>query len=286
MYTSTTSFWWAVPSGLLNLCVFFMGHCSKAAMRLTRQLPGSPWRAQRGFPTGREVGRLLTTTRPLQTFRFSPWTDGAVQMEIRPGGAAMPHDNGMPVRSAKVACGPLACSYRTECEAGEAGLAFLDRYLRPPLTRNASMVVVADSLSLLMALSTGPTALRDGALRRIWTRSLALVGHGVRLPLRIVLGHCELASNQAVVMLARAAISELPATRAWMTDVVTGPRRHADVPRDRGTSANTLRRQLPGHNRPTPKNGDAHLTREQEDSHGAISYAVFCPFTPLKTCGA
>ncbi|KAK7199165.1 RNase H [Novymonas esmeraldas] len=183
----------------------------------------------------------------------------------RAGGAAVLHDKGFQVATARVSCEPPAFSHRTGCEAMEAGLTPPERQPQGDRVGKTSAAVVGtDSLSLLMALSTGPATVTDGILRRIWTRMLALTRRHARLSFQFVNGHCGLAKNEKVDKLAKSAMSEQPATRTSITDFVRGLRRQGDTPRHHTVRDDALRKVMPGHNVATKKNGQVTLTRQRE----------------------
>ncbi|KAH8610628.1 hypothetical protein ERJ75_001081900 [Trypanosoma vivax] len=86
--------------------------------------------------------------------------------------------------------GSLACSYRAECVAMEAGLKRLVEVIELSKTHRTRVVAFTDSLSLLMALNTGPAAVEDAILRRIWDLILRIVRLRVSVNFQFVFSHC------------------------------------------------------------------------------------------------
>ncbi|KAH8612814.1 hypothetical protein ERJ75_000851400 [Trypanosoma vivax] len=64
--------------------------------------------------------------------------------------------------------GSLACRYRAECVAMEAGLKRLVVVIGLSKTRGTRAVAFTGSLLLLMALSAGPEVVEGAMLKRIW----------------------------------------------------------------------------------------------------------------------
>lgn len=72
------------------------------------------------------------------------------------------------------------------------------------------MVGVGDSLSLIMALSTGSTAVKDGLLRRGRALMLAPLARRVRLSIPFVFGHWGSDGRSEVHRVAKPATTEAP----------------------------------------------------------------------------
>ncbi|EPY25642.1 hypothetical protein STCU_06601 [Strigomonas culicis] len=122
----------------------------------------------------------------------------------------------------------LACSYRAECVAMEVGLRMLwDTLPKVRKRKRLKVAVFTDSLSLLMALETGPVNAGEGILRRIWRRILRLMRRKhVHFSFQFIFAHTEIAMHDAVDDLAKKGrkfnSQNVP---AWITDIVTSIKR-------------------------------------------------------------
>ncbi|KAH8615399.1 hypothetical protein ERJ75_000590900 [Trypanosoma vivax] len=116
--------------------------------------------------------------RRVQRFRdfdYQVWTDGSVVLDVSSGAGALVYPKEGRREKVVLGAGSLACSYRAECVAMEAGLKRLVEVIELSKTHRTRVVAFTDSLSLLMALNTGPAAVEDAILRRIWDLILRIV---------------------------------------------------------------------------------------------------------------
>ncbi|KAH8617256.1 hypothetical protein ERJ75_000393800 [Trypanosoma vivax] len=89
-------------------------------------------------------------------FDYQVWTDGSVVLDVSSGAGVLAHPKDGRREKVVLGAGSLACSYRAECVAMEAGLKRLVDIIELRKTHRTRVVAFTDSLSLLMALSTGP----------------------------------------------------------------------------------------------------------------------------------
>ncbi|KAG8339528.1 hypothetical protein TRVL_09646 [Trypanosoma vivax] len=100
-------------------------------------------------------------------FDYQVWTDVSVVVDVSSGtGASVCPKDGRRVKVV-LGAGSLACSYRAECVATETGLKRLVDVIELSKTHRTRVVTYTESLSLLMALNTGPAMVEERALRRI-----------------------------------------------------------------------------------------------------------------------
>lgn len=140
----------------------------------------------------------------------------------------------------------------------ESGLQGIRRLVPAEHTVRRKVALFTDSLSLLMALKTGPVRVTDGILRRIWILFFRFQCRKVQFTFQFVFSHCGVPRNEEVVQLA-AKGRELPQTYpAWIVDIVM-----VVSPRCRNTAYQcfnaggippTYRSQLLGHINPALKN--------------------------------
>ncbi|CCD18584.1 putative Reverse transcriptase (RNA dependent DNA polymerase) RNase H [Trypanosoma vivax] len=172
-----------------------------------------------------EKDKKVHTMLRVQGFRgfdYQVWTDGSVVADVSSGAGALvcPKDG----RREKVVlgAGSLACSYRAECVAMEAGLKRLVNAIALSKTHRTRVVAFTDSLSLLMALNTGPAAVEDAILRRIWDLILHIVRLRVSFNFQFVFSHCGVPRNEAADEGAEQGNAGPQSYMGWITDVVTG----------------------------------------------------------------
>ncbi|KAH8609673.1 putative RNase H [Trypanosoma vivax] len=198
--------------------------------------------------------------RRVQRFRgfdYRVWTDGSVVLDVSSGAGAMvvPKDS----RREKVVLGAesLACSYRAECVAMEAGLKRLVDVIELSKTRRTRVVAFTDSLSLLKALGAGPAAVEDAMPRRILDLILHIVRLRVSVNFQFVFSHCGVPRNEAADKAAEQGNAKPQLYPAWITDIVTGVERQVrnEMYRafEEGRMPRTHRSALLDHVRPAPK---------------------------------
>ncbi|KAH8603939.1 hypothetical protein ERJ75_001762300 [Trypanosoma vivax] len=107
----------------------------------------------------------------------------------------------------------------------EAGLKRLVDVMELSKTHRTRVVAFTDSLSLLMALNTGPAAVEDAILRRIWDLILHIVRLRVSVNFQFVCSHCGVPRNEAADKAAEQGNAKPQSYPAWITDIVTGVER-------------------------------------------------------------
>ncbi|CCD12245.1 unnamed protein product [Trypanosoma congolense IL3000] len=190
-------------------------------------------------------------------FDYQVWTDGSVVLDVSSGAGALvlPKEG----RREKVVpgAGSLACSYRAECVAMEAGLKRLVDVIELNQTHRTRVVAFTDSLLLLMALSTGPAVVEDAILRRIWDLIFRLVRLRVSVNFQFVFSHCGVPRNEAADKSAKQGNAKPQMYPAWITDIVTGVERQVrnEMYRvfEEGRMLRTHRSVLLDYVRPAPK---------------------------------
>ncbi|KAG8340217.1 hypothetical protein TRVL_08951 [Trypanosoma vivax] len=189
-------------------------------------------------------------------FDYQVWTDGSVVFDVSSGAGALvcPKEGR---REMLLGAGSLACSYRAECVATEAGLKWLLCVIELSKTHRTRVVAFTDSLSLLMALNTGPAVVEDAILRRIWDLVPRIVRLRVSVNFQFVFSHCGVPRNEAADKAVEQGNAKPQSYPAWATDIATGVERQvrnemykafeeAEIPP-------THRSTLLDHVRPAPK---------------------------------
>ncbi|CCD20916.1 hypothetical protein, conserved, partial [Trypanosoma vivax Y486] len=216
-------------------------------------------------PGGLEAGapekdKKVHTMRWAQWFRdsdYQVWTDGSVVLDVSSGAGALVYTKEGRREKVVLGAGSLACSYRAECVAMEAGLKRLVDVMELSKTRRTRVVAFADSLSLLMALNTGPAAVKDAILRRIWDLILHIVRLRVSVNFQFVFSHCGVPRNDAADKAAEQGNAKPQSYPAWITDIVACVERQVRNEMYRafgkGRMSRTHRSALLDHVRPAPK---------------------------------
>ncbi|CCD20417.1 hypothetical protein ERJ75_000232400 [Trypanosoma vivax] len=128
------------------------------------------------------------------------------------------------------------------------------------------VVAFADSLSLLMALNTGPAAVEDAILRRIWDLILHLVRLRVSVNFQFVFSHCGVPRSEAADKAAEQGNAKPQSYPGWITDIVTGVeglvRNEMCRAFEEGRMPRTHRSALLDHVRPAPKHTKLDLLGE------------------------
>ena len=166
---------------------------------------------------------------------YELWTDGSVKpasdtdegpKPALSGAAALLFTPLRQVFSTQRQCGPLACSYRTECIGLDDGL---DLCIQHGLS-NCTLRCGLDSQSLLSALSTGPIGQNGLVEHRIWDKLLKLAARGVQITLLFVFAHCGTECNELVDLAADAATRGSPdptgTAPVWITDFLAATKRY------------------------------------------------------------
>ncbi|KAH8619834.1 hypothetical protein ERJ75_000123200 [Trypanosoma vivax] len=115
----------------------------------------------------------------------------------------------------------LACSYRAECVAMEAGLKRLVDVIGLNKTHRTRVVAFTDSLSLLMELSTGP-AVVEGDFGTNSDLILRIVRLRVSVNFQFVFSVCGVPRNEAADKAAEHGHTKPQSRPAWATDIVAG----------------------------------------------------------------
>ncbi|KAH8616049.1 hypothetical protein ERJ75_000517000 [Trypanosoma vivax] len=129
-------------------------------------------------------------------FDYQVWTDGSVVLDVSSGAGALVYPKDGWREKVVLFAGSLACSYRAECVAMEAGLKRLVDVIELSKMHKTRVVAFTDLLSL-MALNTGPAVVEDAILRRIWDLILRIVRLRVSVNFQFVFSHCGVPRNEA-----------------------------------------------------------------------------------------
>ncbi|CCD15357.1 unnamed protein product [Trypanosoma congolense IL3000] len=190
-------------------------------------------------------------------FDYEVWTDRSVVLDVSSGAGALVYPKEGRREKVVLGAGSLACSYRVECVAMEAGLKRLVDVIELNQTHRTRVVALTDSLLLLVALSTGPAVVEDAILRRIWDLILRLVRLRVSVNFQFVFSHCGVPRNEAADKAAEQGNAKPQMYPAWVTDIVTGVERQVrnEMYRsfEEGRMLRTHRSVLLDHVRPAPK---------------------------------
>ncbi|KAG8339697.1 hypothetical protein TRVL_09476 [Trypanosoma vivax] len=166
--------------------------------------------------------------RRVQRFRdfdYQVWTDGSVVLDVSSGAGAPVYPKDGRREKVVLGAGSLACSYRAECVAMEAGLKRLLGVIELSKTRRTRVVAFEDLVSLLMALNTGPAAVEDAKLRRIWGLILRIVRLRVSINFQFVFSHCGVPRNETADKAAEKGNAKPQSYPACITDIATGVER-------------------------------------------------------------
>ncbi|KAG8343663.1 hypothetical protein TRVL_05515 [Trypanosoma vivax] len=207
-----------------------------------------------------EKDKKVHTMRRVQRFSdfdYQVWTDGSVVLDVSLGAGALVCPKEDLREKVVLGAGSLACSYRAECVAMSVGLKRLVDVIVLSKTRKARVVAFTDSLSLLMALNTGPAAVEDAILRRIWDLILHIVRLCVSINFQFVFSHCGVPRNEAADKAAEQGNAKPQSYPAWVADIATGVERQVRNEMYRAFEESrmprTHRSVLLDHVRPAPK---------------------------------
>ncbi|KAG8340199.1 hypothetical protein TRVL_08975 [Trypanosoma vivax] len=142
-------------------------------------------------------------------------------MHVSSGAGALVHPKEGWREKVVLGAGSLACSYRAECVAMEAGLKRLVDVIGLNKTHTTRAVAFTDSLSLLMELSTGP-AVVEGDFGTNSDLILRIVRLRVSVNFRFVFSHCGAPRNEAADKAAEQSNVKPQWHPAWATDIVAG----------------------------------------------------------------
>ncbi|KAH8605691.1 hypothetical protein ERJ75_001582700 [Trypanosoma vivax] len=145
-------------------------------------------------------------------------------MHVSSGAGALVHPKEGWREKVVLGAGSLACSYRAECVAMEAGLKRLVDVIGLNKTHTTRAVAFTDSLSLLMELSTGP-AVVEGDFGTNSDLILRIVRLRVSVNFRFVFSHCGAPRNEAADKAAEQSNVKPQWHPAWATDIVAGVER-------------------------------------------------------------
>ncbi|KAG8339489.1 hypothetical protein TRVL_09686 [Trypanosoma vivax] len=169
-----------------------------------------------------EKDKKVHTMRRVQRFRdfgHQVWTDGSVVLDVSSGAGALVHPKVGRREKVVLGAGSLACSYRAECVAMEAGLKRLTDTIELSKTHRTRVVAFTDSLSLLMALSAGPAGVEDAMLRPIWDLILRIVRLRVSVNFQFVFSHCGVPRNEAADKEAEQGNAKPQSYPAWVANI-------------------------------------------------------------------
>ncbi|KAG8341734.1 hypothetical protein TRVL_07437 [Trypanosoma vivax] len=199
-------------------------------------------------------------------FDYQVWTDRALLPDVSSGAGALVYPKDGRREKVVLGAGSLTCSYRAECAAIEAGLKRLVDAIELSKKHRTRVVAFTDSLSLLMVLNTGPAAVEDAILRRIWDLILRIVRLRVSVNFQFVLSRCGVPRNEAADKAAEQGNAKPQSYPAWITDIVTGVERQVRKemyrPFEDGRMPRTHCSVLFDHVRPAPKHSKAGLLCE------------------------
>ncbi|KAH8616385.1 hypothetical protein ERJ75_000482800 [Trypanosoma vivax] len=207
-----------------------------------------------------EKDKKVHTMRRVQRFRdfdYQVWTEVLVVLDVSSGAGALVYPKDGRREKVVLGAGSLACSYRAECIAMEAGLKRLVDAIELSKAHRTRVVAFTDSLSLLMALSAGPAVVEDAMLRRIWDLILHNVRPRVSINFQFVFSHFWAPRNDAADKAAEQGNVKPQSHPVWITDIVTGVERHVwnEMCRtfEEGRMPRTRRSVLLDRVRPAPK---------------------------------
>ncbi|CCD20332.1 retrotransposon hot spot protein (RHS), putative [Trypanosoma vivax Y486] len=207
-----------------------------------------------------EKDKKVHTMRRVQRFRdfdYQVWADGSVVLDVSSGAGTLVYPKDGRREKVVLGAGSLACSYRAECVAMEAGLKRLVDVIELSKTHRTRVVAFTDSLSLLMVLSAGPAVVEDAMLRRIWDLILHIVRPRVSVNFQFVFSHFGAPRNDAADKAAEQGNVKPHSYPVWITDIVTGVERHVwnEMCRtiEEGRMPRTRRSVLLDRVRPAPK---------------------------------
>ncbi|KAH8617733.1 hypothetical protein ERJ75_000345100 [Trypanosoma vivax] len=190
-------------------------------------------------------------------FDYRTWPDGSAVPYVSSGAGALVYPKDGRREKVVLGAGSLACSYRAECVAMGTGLKRLVGVIELSKTRRTRVVAFADSLSLLMALSTGPAEVEDAMLRRIWDIIFRILRLRVYVNFQFVFSHCGVPRNEAAGKADEQVNAKPQSYPSWLTDIVTGVERQVrnEMCRafEEGRMPRTHRGVLLDHVRPAPK---------------------------------
>ncbi|RHW73180.1 reverse transcriptase [Trypanosoma brucei equiperdum] len=196
---------------------------------------------------------------PPRREHYELWTDGSVSLGEKSGAGALLYRNNTLICAPKTGAGELSCSYRAECVALKIGLQRLLKWLPAYRSTPSRLSIFSDSLSMLTALQTGPLAVTDPILRRLWRLLLQVQRRKVRIRLQFVFGHCGVKRNEVCDDMAKKA-ADLPQLRdTWIIDIIAYAKR---VLRSEEVHENTHRFGITANHFPTKHKEE--LTREEE----------------------
>ncbi|KAG8339125.1 hypothetical protein TRVL_10047 [Trypanosoma vivax] len=124
-----------------------------------------------------EKDKKVHTMRRVQRFSdfgYQVWTHGSVVLDVSSGAGAPAYPKEGRREKVVLEAVSLACSYRAECVAMEAGLKRLAHVMELSKTHRTRAVALAGSLLLLM-LSAGPAGVEGAMLRGVWDLILRVV---------------------------------------------------------------------------------------------------------------
>ncbi|KAG8345929.1 reverse transcriptase (RNA-dependent DNA polymerase) [Trypanosoma vivax] len=208
-------------------------------------------------PEKDKKGHTKRRVQRFSDFDYRVWTDVSVVPGVSSGAGALVYP--MDARREKVVlgAGSLACSYHAVCVAMETGLKRLADAIELSKTHRTRVVAFTDSLSLLMALSTGPPVVEDAILKRIWDLVLHIVRLRVSVIFQFVFSHRGAPRDEVADNAAEQGNAKPQSYPAWITDIVTGVERQVrnEMYRafEEGRMPCTHRSALLDRVRPTPK---------------------------------
>ncbi|KAH8616486.1 hypothetical protein ERJ75_000474300 [Trypanosoma vivax] len=198
--------------------------------------------------------------RRVQRFRdfdYQVWTEVLVVPDVSSGAGALVYPKDGRRSKVVLGAGSLACRYRAECVAMEAGLKRLVVVIGLSKTRGTRAVAFTGSLLLLMALSAGPEVVEGAMLKRIWDIILRILRLRMSVNFQFVFSHRGAPRNDAADKVAEQGNVKPQSYPACATDIVTGVERQVRNEMYRafgkGRMPRTHRSELFDHVWPVPK---------------------------------
>ncbi|KAG8340266.1 hypothetical protein TRVL_08906 [Trypanosoma vivax] len=164
----------------------------------------------------------MRRVRRFSDFGYQVWTDGSVVLDVLSGAGALAYPKDGRREKVVLGAGSLACSYRAECVAMEAGLNRLVDVIGLSKTHRTRVAAFKVSLSLPMALGAGPEAVEDAIMKRIWDLILGIVRLRLSVNFQFVFLHFGVPRNEAADKAAEQGNAKPQSYPAWVTDIVTG----------------------------------------------------------------
>ncbi|CCD18540.1 hypothetical protein, conserved (fragment), partial [Trypanosoma vivax Y486] len=161
----------------------------------------------------------MRRARRFSDFDYQVWMDVSVVPGVSSGAGALVYPKEGRREKVVLGAGSLACSYRAECVAMEKGLKRLVNAIALSKAHRTRVVAFNGSLSLLMALNTGPAVVEGAMLRRIWDLILRIVRLRMSVNFQFVFSHRGAPRNEAADKATEQGNAKPQSYPAWITDI-------------------------------------------------------------------